>query len=216
MNIFTTSQWPSLPELPELPIFRDRIYLEYFPRVATRTRSRLSMETAVEKAKEMRRRGKDIRHRQGKMWRLWRGVKIGGFHGISRSTSVNIGQLCSKMFQDVPSLQRCHGGSRQVAVRLVEAQACKARRDLQWWLVWRLGSSWQKPWSKRGTTEPWMSYPASVSYFTTLLGLRENVTTRDIECYIYPDIILPTGMVRPTQWGHRVDLKQKWKRSSRI
>ncbi|CAL1169895.1 unnamed protein product [Cladocopium goreaui] len=26
------------------------------------------METAVEKAKEMRRRGKDIRHRQGKMW----------------------------------------------------------------------------------------------------------------------------------------------------
>ena len=64
--------------------------MEYFPRVATRTRSRLSMETAVEKAKEMRRRGKDIRHRQGKMWRLWRGVKIGGFHGISRSTSVNI------------------------------------------------------------------------------------------------------------------------------
>ena len=52
-------------------------------------------------------------------------------HGSYRVTSVNIGQLCSKMFQDVPSLQRCHGGSRQVAVRLVEAQACKARRDLQ-------------------------------------------------------------------------------------
>ena len=83
--------------------------MAYFPRVATRTRSRLSMETAVEKAKEMRRRGKDIRHRQGKMEIPWRGVKIGGFHGISRlrwnfhgisrSASVNCVPRCSKMFQ---------------------------------------------------------------------------------------------------------------------
>ena len=59
------------------PIFRDiwsishifptfsHIFPTFFPLAMCRTRSRLSMETAVEKAKEMRRRGKDIRHRRG-------------------------------------------------------------------------------------------------------------------------------------------------------
>ena len=96
------------------------IFPTFFPLAMCRTRSRLSMETAVEKAKEMRRRGKDIRHRRGVKccehrrfpWDFHRFL-MDFFHGRFQGTSIR-GNFGAVNCWSSKSSQRCHRGKSYI------------------------------------------------------------------------------------------------------